>query len=69
MRLWNKAVLATILLAIALSGCSIGRSKSFCESEGCNYKEAGVCGSAYDIFADRSGSIDRAYKGIACKNK
>jgi hypothetical protein len=44
------------LISIIFNGCwfSLGNSVGLCESDGCNYKEAGVCAGVIDIYKNRT---------------
>ena len=63
-------LLATIVLFF--SGCmsifNVGHDKGICEEQGCDYKDAGVCGNTYDIYKNWRKAKKRAYIGYKCKN-
>lgn len=59
---------ATLIIGIIFSACSIGASRGYCEKHGCNYREAGVCQSAFDVLSHREETLEKTYKGIVCKN-
>jgi hypothetical protein len=63
-----KNSLWIILIAIFVYGCSIkdfftlGESKTICEEENCDYKDAGVCMNPFDILEDKEYVKNNAYK-------
>ncbi|RDU66435.1 hypothetical protein [Helicobacter equorum] len=63
----KKYYFPLIIFCFLVQACSIGQSRSFCEKEGCDYRKAGICNSAFDIFADRRGTIAEAYRNTPCK--
>lgn len=50
-----KKYLLLIILPIFFSGClfTIGQSQGLCESEECNYREAGICMGVVEIYKNR----------------
>lgn len=65
--MWKMALILGFEMLV-LSACSIGASKGYCEKNGCNYREAGVCKSTFEVLSNREETIERTYKGIPCKN-
>ena len=56
-----------------LSGCStmfnIGKNQTVCEENGCDYKDAGVCGNSYDIYKNWKKAKEMAYEDTPCINR
>ncbi len=62
-----------IPMFLLLTGCStmfnIGEDKTVCEENGCDYKDAGVCGNSYDIYKNWQKAKEMAYKDTPCINR
>jgi hypothetical protein len=67
----NKILIPILIIAFS-SGCSVkefftlGHTQSKCEEEGCDYRDAGVCDSPYNIIQNKSKANKLAYKDIQC---
>lgn len=64
---------SSILLLIALflfSGCvkffTIGENKGYCEENGCDYSDAGLCADPYEVYQHRFEIKDEPYANIDC---
>ncbi len=58
-------------ISFFLSGClasalSLGSNKSYCEENGCDYSDAGVCKEPYFVLNNKQSIKSGAYKGIDC---
>ena len=68
-----KTILLSIILSIILSGCGVaeyftlGKNKSYCEEQGCDYTDAGVCENPFDILQNKEKANKEAYKNIQCR--
>lgn len=68
MRTLIKNALVAIFISIFLQGCfvadffTLGESKTICEEEGCDYKDAGVCMNPYEILTNKEISKIESYK-------
>jgi hypothetical protein len=67
----SKIFLLSITTVILLSGCgskffNIGENKGYCEENGCDYSDAGVCDNPYDILLNKEKAKELAYKRIDC---
>ena len=64
MRALIKNALIAIFISIFLQGCFVADffSKTICEEEGCDYKDAGVCMNPYEILTNKDISKTEAYK-------
>lgn len=60
-----------VLVALMFGGCSkfftIGENKGYCEENGCDYSDAGLCADPYDLYQKRSQIRDEPYANIKCK--
>lgn len=65
----------SILIALAtcffLTGClskalSLGENKTYCEENGCDYTDAGVCKDPYFVLQNKHSVKKNAYKNIDC---
>ena len=68
----KRAINLFLLIApFVFSGCmsifNVGYDKGICEEQGCDYKDAGVCGNSYDIYKDWRKAKKEAYIGYKCK--
>ncbi|WP_457749114.1 hypothetical protein [Sulfurimonas sp.] len=66
-----KIVIIAILGVFLFAGCSgkfwtIGADKGYCEEQGCDYSDAGVCGSPYEILQNKELAKKVAYERIKC---
>ena len=65
-----KKFIFITMTAFMLNGCmsifNVGHNKSVCEEEGCDFRDAGVCGNSYDIYKNWRKAIKRAYIGYSC---
>ena len=65
-----KLYILGILMSIAFSGCAgyfnIGAEQGYCEEQGCDYSDAGVCGNPYDILKNKEKAKNLAYERINC---
>lgn len=65
----NKILI--LVIPILFSGCmaifNIGHDKGICESRGCDYSNAGVCGDSYEIYKNWKKALYTTYKNIGCK--
>ncbi|PCI30920.1 MAG: hypothetical protein COB67_00250 [SAR324 cluster bacterium] len=61
-----------ILLGITSTGCTkfftIGENKGYCEENGCDYSDAGLCANPYDVFENRHTIKNEPYKNINCSS-
>jgi len=68
----GKIILVGMVL-ITFNGCStlfnLGENQTVCEENGCDYKDAGVCGNSFDIYNNWQKAKSEAYVGISCVNK
>lgn len=60
-----------IFVSATFSGClssalSLGENKSYCEENGCDYTDAGVCKDPYFVLLNKQSVKSGAYKGIGC---
>lgn len=59
--------MTTFMFSGCMSVFNIGHDKSICEEQGCDYRDAGVCGNSYDIYKNWKESKKRAYIDYGCK--
>lgn len=52
-----------LILVFASSGCSIGHNQTYCERNGADYSEAGVCRSMMWIIQNSKEATEEAYRG------
>ena len=69
-----KIILFTVTALFVFTGCSskmfnIGENKGYCEEQGCDYSDAGVCGNPYDILLHKDKAKKLAYARIHCTCK
>ena len=64
-----------VIFLIALfffSGCStyfqIGKNKGYCEENGCDFSDAGLCIGPYEMYLRKDSLTGQAYKDIKCNN-
>lgn len=69
----KKILLTCIALSCAFlfTGCigkwiNIGEEHGYCEENGCDYTDAGVCGDVYEIFKNKKKVSAVAYRDIKC---
>ena len=59
------------LLAFSFTGCSkffnIGENKGYCEENGCDYSDAGLCADPYEIYKYRGKIKNQPYQNIQCE--
>ena len=68
MKTINK-ILLTLFILINFSGCAffnIGAEQGYCEENGCDYADAGVCGDVFQTFKTRYKNLGDSYKHIDC---
>lgn len=53
-------------ITFGLTGCSIGKSRTYCEENGADYSQAGVCDSMLEILENPQQTINKAYKNQRC---
>jgi len=71
-----KTIFSIIFISVFfLTGCSvrdlgIGYNKTYCEENGCDYSDAGICGDPFLIYKykDKIDLYKYSYKGIKCVN-
>ncbi|RDU73021.1 hypothetical protein CQA57_05710 [Helicobacter anseris] len=60
----------SLLFALFFNACSIGDMATDCDSNGCNYRRAGLCTDAFSLLNEDPDEIEkRAYKGVKCKDR
>ncbi len=66
-----KMAFVLMLISSLCSGCvfNLGESQGYCEENGCNYADAGVCGDTFDIYKKRYNNIEKSYENIECDCK
>lgn len=63
-----RNLIMTIFVSVFFQGCfvadffTLGESKTICEEEGCDYKDAGVCMNPYEILTNKEISKTESYK-------
>jgi hypothetical protein len=67
-----KILIISITTAIIFSGCvadyfTLGKAQTYCEENGCDYSDAGVCSSPFDIIQKKEFYNKVAYKAIPCE--
>jgi hypothetical protein len=68
----KKTLLISSIIVLMFSGCSfftIGAEQGYCEEQGCDYSDAGVCGSPYNILKNKEAARKIAYNRIHCNCK
>ena len=62
----NKITFSILMISsFVLSGCSvfaIGQNSGQCESEGCNYSEAGVCNDTITVYLNKRSLVNKKVK-------
>lgn len=69
-----KSILLAILAVMLFSGCvadyfTFGKNQSYCEENGCDYADAGVCKSPFDIIQNKQKYNKESYSNIPCEQK
>jgi hypothetical protein len=69
-----KTVFMATFLIVAFGGCvadyfTLGKAQTYCEENGCDYTDAGVCKNPFDIIKDKEKYNKESYYGIKCENK
>lgn len=67
----KKLLILTLLIPFIFTGCigkliNIGEEKGYCEENGCDYSDAGICGDAYLLFKNKKKVASTAYQNIQC---
>lgn len=61
-------VFIALFLSLSFWGCSVGYDKTYCEENGKDYTDSGVCSGMIEIIDNSSEVIKRAYSnGGNCK--
>lgn len=63
-----------MFISLIASGCTakvaeyftLGKQKTVCEENGCDYGDAGVCDSPYNIIQHKVEANKQSYTNIAC---
>lgn len=63
-----RSVISIVFVGILLSGCTqviaLGYEKPYCEENGIDYTDAGICGNPMDIYKNRKSLSDAV---VNCK--
>lgn len=65
-KMFSMKMLITLGIALVFTGCSIGKSRTYCEENGADYSQAGVCDSMLEILENPQQTISKAYKNQKC---
>jgi PBP1b-binding outer membrane lipoprotein LpoB len=66
-----KISIFAIIVTLFLNGCvaeyfTLGKNQSYCEEQGCDYADAGVCDSPFNIIQNKELSNKNSYAHIQC---
>lgn len=64
-------LVSMLLCSLLLHGCvdkifNVGKSEGYCEENGCDYSDAGVCADPYWIYHNKKEANKQSYTHIEC---
>lgn len=72
-----KTFYISLTVLLLLTGCtqkvgeyfSLGSNETYCEENGCDYSDAGVCDTPFNIIQNKAEARKMAYVNIECNKK
>lgn len=62
-------IIFVMFIVLNFTGCAffnIGEEQGYCEENGCDYADAGVCGDVFQTYKTRYKNLEDSYRHIDC---